>query len=311
MPTPFTSPPGPATETRTGLVSTIAQIFGGLKRFANGIESAFVRNTNGTSSADTVVSVGTSQAHASVDAQAKILAVLTGLGGTPTELLTVRKGTSFVPPMTLTVPNAGNAVGLVINGGNAGWGGMHWLPSSGGRVAFGAYGGSPGGVETENRGLHFYQNANAFDATALMRFTVGNGATVAASVPCFDYNVPANIQATQRIVRFAITGTDEKWALNNAGVVMADGTDSSGTPGAATINKPSGRSAIASGSTNVKITNSLVAANDCVHVTMHGDLGTQTKPWFVDASVAGEFTIQLSNASANNVSFSWRLEKLV
>lgn len=52
------------------------------------------------------------------------------------------------------------------------------------------------------------------------------------------------------------------------GAITADTTDSSGTPGAATINKPSGKVAIAIGASSVTVTNSLVTAASTVIATL-------------------------------------------
>lgn len=48
------------------------------------------------------------------------------------------------------------------------------------------------------------------------------------------------------------------------GAITADTTDSSGTPGAATINKPSGKVSIAIGASSVTVTNSLVTSASTV-----------------------------------------------
>lgn len=310
MTAPFVSPPVPATATRSGLISTIAQIFGGTKTFLNGIKSAFVASDIGSSAADVLVKIGSTLSHAAVDVSAILFSVRTGIGGSETEILQLRKGASFLSPLTLFVPNVTNIPGITISGGSAGWGGFHWLPAVGGRVVFGAYGGSPGGVEAENRGLHFYQNANGFDASALFRFTSNSSAGVAAGVPVFDFRAPSNIKSGQRIASFSLDGTDAKLEISEIGMIMQDGGDSSSAAGAATINKPIGISAIASGATTCTITNSFCTANDFVMISLHGDVGVQTKPPYVVAS-AGSFTLNLQAAPASNVSFSWEIKKRV
>jgi hypothetical protein len=60
-----------------------------------------------------------------------------------------------------------------------------------------------------------------------------------------------------------------------AGDIQFDSTDASGTPGAATINKPSGTVAIAIGAASVTVTNSLVTASSRVFATLQ----------FVDATL--------------------------
>jgi hypothetical protein len=56
-----------------------------------------------------------------------------------------------------------------------------------------------------------------------------------------------------------------KFAVSSAnGKVTFDATDSSGTPGAATINKPSGQVSMAAGSNSVVVTNSLISTSSVV-----------------------------------------------
>lgn len=80
------------------------------------------------------------------------------------------------------------------------------------------------------------------------------------------------------------------------GAITADATDASGTPGAATINKPSGKVAIAIGASSVTVTNSLVTTSSIVLASLQ----------FVDATLtqilsvvpgSGSFTIT-GNANA-------------
>lgn len=100
-------------------------------------------------------------------------------------------------------------------------------------------------------------------------------------------------------------GSAYSWKVTQ-GRIDQSGTDSSGTPGAATINKPSGKSAIAAGATSVVITNSLVAAGDQVHITWHGDHG-QIRDWVTTA--AGNFTVNLNAAASANTAFCWTVAK--
>lgn len=102
------------------------------------------------------------------------------------------------------------------------------------------------------------------------------------------------------------------WQVQSSGIVNQAGTDSSGTPGSRTganaINKPTGKSAIASGQTTCQIGNSLVSAGDQVFITWHGDLGAQSKiPWV--STAAGSFTVNVGTAPASNVAFCWWVQK--
>jgi hypothetical protein len=97
--------------------------------------------------------------------------------------------------------------------------------------------------------------------------------------------------ATTLSSTLAVTG-----ATTHTGKVSFDATDSSGTPGAATVNKPSGQASIAIGTDSVVITNSLVTATSVVVAVLQ----------FVDATLtqilsvvpgAGSFTVT-GNANA-------------
>jgi len=105
-------------------------------------------------------------------------------------------------------------------------------------------------------------------------------------------------------------GSNASYLRIAAGSARIDqwGTDSTGSPGAATINKPTGKSAIASGASTVVITNSLVATTSRVMVTFHGDHGAAR--WWVVVG-AGSFTVTLSAAASANTSFSWEVSNIL
>lgn len=89
-----------------------------------------------------------------------------------------------------------------------------------------------------------------------------------------------------------------------SGLVNSASTDSSGSPGAATISKPGGRSAIASGATSVVITNTLVAATSHVFIAPQGRDATCLVPIAVPA--AGSFTVSTTGAACTgNLIFDW------
>ncbi|MDP2275288.1 MAG: hypothetical protein Q8K32_31370 [Archangium sp.] len=185
-----------------GAVSAVAQVLSGLKSLPDGIGIP----TAGL--ADIGLKVGTTVVNASVNDAMKLLSLRTGLGtGSEAEVLGVRRGGSFSPVVDVIVPNSTNTVGLNLTGGGAGWGGIHWNPATGGRVVFGAYN-TAAGVDVENRGLAFYQNANTFDTTHLMKWGVGSALGVADTVPVFDFQAPSNTQANQRALNLKVGATD-------------------------------------------------------------------------------------------------------
>lgn len=94
----------------------------------------------------------------------------------------------------------------------------------------------------------------------------------------------------------------------STGRIDQRGTDSGAAPGAASIDRPVGINAIASGASSVTITNSLVAANSRVMVTFHADHGAAR--WWVTRA-AGSFTVNLSAAATANAAFSWEVSSLL
>jgi hypothetical protein len=92
---------------------------------------------------------------------------------------------------------------------------------------------------------------------------------------------------------FSVT---EVMAVYRNGKIGFDSTDSSGTPGAATINKPSGKVAIAAGAASVVVTNSTVTAASIVLAIVQVSDATLTTINSV-VPAAGSFTIT-GNAAA-------------
>lgn len=103
----------------------------------------------------------------------------------------------------------------------------------------------------------------------------------------------------------AVLGAAQTWTgvqTFNAAVAM-DSTDSSGAPGAATINKPAGRSAVALGAAGVVITNSLVTANSKVFVQLRS--ADTTLLYVTVTSAAGSFAVTGNAAATAAVVFDW------
>lgn len=82
-------------------------------------------------------------------------------------------------------------------------------------------------------------------------------------------------------------------------------TDTSGSPGNATINKSSGRFAMASASSTVTITNSLIKANSIPRVFAETDLGTALRYWTTHS--AGSMVVHTGAAAPTNLVFSFTL----
>jgi hypothetical protein len=107
---------------------------------------------------------------------------------------------------------------------------------------------------------------------------------------------------------YEVSAAGTTFLKTRSGALDQWGTDTSGSPGNATINKPSGKSAIASGVSTVRITNSLVSTASRVMVTWHGDHGAAR--WWAPPG-AGFFDVVLSANATANTSFSWGVSNIL
>jgi hypothetical protein len=105
-------------------------------------------------------------------------------------------------------------------------------------------------------------------------------------------------------------GAASVFGLNTAtGRIDQSGTDSTGTPGAATINKPTGKSAIAAGASSVVITNSLVTAASRVIITPHARDATCKE--IIAVPAAGFFTVSGTANATAALPFSWQVAEMM
>ena len=89
-----------------------------------------------------------------------------------------------------------------------------------------------------------------------------------------------------------------------SGNIQVDSSDASGTPGAATINKPSGVVAVAIGQSSVTVTNSLVTANSKVFTTLQfADATFTTIRTTVPTSGAFTITGNANATAATKIAF--------
>lgn len=82
--------------------------------------------------------------------------------------------------------------------------------------------------------------------------------------------------------------------------------DSAGTPGDATLNTISGRSAIANGDTDVTITNSYIVAGSFVFVQPISHWGSMMGQHYV-TSTPGSFTVNLTGTAGGDLYFDWHI----
>ena len=242
------SAPPDASGTVRGFLNTIAQQVQGVKTFLStiiasaGIQVATLFNNNGTGASDVGVKVGVSTADGSVNGNATLFMVSTGLGGTEIQRLGVRTG--------------GQASGFALFG-----------------------------VGTNG--------ALAINNSIGAQLVWGNNAlTLDGSNQTFANSVTGNI--------FRVGGT---------GALSIRGTDTTGTPGAATIDKPSGKSAIAIGASSVVITNSLVTAASRVIITPHARDATCKE--LIAVPGAGIITVSGTANATAALPFSWEVSNLL
>lgn len=81
-------------------------------------------------------------------------------------------------------------------------------------------------------------------------------------------------------------------------------TDNSGTPGATTINTPSGRAAIATGAASCAVTSSIVTATSKVLVNLEGTDATLTTLLHTIPG-SGSFTVTGNANATGNTKFSF------
>ena len=264
-----------ASATVSGLVSTLAQTWAGVKTFTGaiiasaGVQLASLWNTNGTGATDVCVKVGTSTADGSVNAGAKLLSVRTGVGGTEVEKAFIDKS-----------------------------GGL----SAGGQISTSSASGAGG---------------FAFGSTAVL-WETGSTLVLRARGSAANYNstTPAiwlipfgAVDPDDLIISVATSGGTHLATVNGAGRFDQSGTDSSGTPGAATINKPTGKSAIAIGASSVVITNSLVTAAMRVMITPHARDTTCKE--LIAVAAAGSFTVSGTANATAALPFSWEVSNII
>ncbi len=134
----------------------------------------------------------------------------------------------------------------------------------------------PMAADTSYGGFSVGQSSLAF-ATAMY---FSNGTTTV-------FNGPSG-----STMHFRIANGDSQLAINDTQGVKFDSTDASGTPGAATINKPRGLVSIASGVSSVVVTNSKVTASSGVFAVLQDNTDAVQIRSVVPA--AGSFTINLT-----------------
>ncbi len=144
----------------------------------------------------------------------------------------------------------------------------------------------------------FLMNATAGVSSVARVLSVAN-----ASTEVFFVFAGGDIAA--RDASSDIGGSSNKWRdLYLSGSTRIAATDSTGTPGAATINKSAGRSAIAAGASSVVITSSQVVASSLVFISPLARDATGLLPT-VTTTTSGSFTVSTTATCTSALSFNW------
>jgi len=339
------SPPPDASSTARGLVSTLAQTWAGVKTFASliiasaGIQVASLFNSNGTGAGDVCVKVGTS---ATAHANAKLVSVREQIGGGgEAEIAYFQKtlglvvGSSQVQPSGLGYfpiatysnqfrPASANAPAQVNDSFGGNMTGASDIATKLGTTTADASVNSAakllsvrtglGGTEVEKAYVMKDGSANFGGAITFNRFLIDSG------VSGFPFELRSQgAVGFQSETLGTVPDGSRLWDFRNFGTVVASvrgsgridqsGTDSSGTPGAAIINKPKGISAIAAGASSVVITNSLVTAASHITITPYSRDATCKELKVTPA--AGSFTVDGSANATAAVKFSWEVSSLL
>lgn len=328
MPASNPSPPPDASGTVRGLVNTVAQTFAGVKTFlaravftlgiTSGSARLDLRSDLGGGASDVCSVVGTTVAPASVSDTAKLWSARAGLGGSETEYVYVSKGrktlvatkgvgifeladgASNISPGIVVRSTSGKAIALVAATGGAG-------------IDFDITG--PLSLFTENR-----STIDSGDFAGSV-FTVQQWSGDAATVLGFTSRLTSRgIAQPIQIIKMGANQTGAPLRIDDSadvpiatlaasGRLDQAGTDSTGSPGNATINKPTGKSAIAAGVATVRITNSLVTAASRVNITPHARDATCKE--LIAVPGAGFFDVSGTANATAALPFSWEVSTIL
>lgn len=144
----------------------------------------------------------------------------------------------------------------------------------------------------------------AAGATVTVQAAYGEIEYVVGASPVLTDNPfnPAGVAITGGTINGASVGVTTP-AIVKASEYRANFADSSGAPGNATNNNPSGRAAFAAAGSTVVITSSLVTAASVVQVSLEGSDATLTSIRAQPA--AGSFTVTGNAAATATTKFSW------
>lgn len=149
--------------------------------------------------------------------------------------------------------------------------------------------------------------------SALNTFNLATGGTLRLTISATGAAVFTGSLSIPTSTLLSIGGTTlyelPAGILNISAMIAQPGTDSTGTPGNATINKATGKSSIALGAASVTITNSLCSAASRVMITPHARDATCVD--LIAVPGAGSFVVSGAAAATADLPFSWEVSNII
>lgn len=277
------SPPPNASATTRGLVSTGAQEFAGAKTLTgtilNGVSTIAEAVTSLVRAVGASLVLRSSLGAGSSDVAVKVGTSETDAGtNASAKLLSVRTGLGGTEVEKCYIRKAGS---LVV--GNVAIGPTSDLTN----VA--------AGVKYNGTNLGFYNNNSAaglfFNTSSGLSGCTGNFASAGELRSGFNFG--SGVSAGR---------------LDGSGRLDQSGSNEVATPGARTVNKPTGRNAVAAAASSVVITCNQCTATSRVHITPLENAGSNAEfRMFKVTAAAGSFTVALDSAVTYDWPFSWEV----
>lgn len=114
-------------------------------------------------------------------------------------------------------------------------------------------------------------------------------------------------QSANRYLDAVFNNGTQKYGVGAGGDIRLPSTDSSGSPGATTIDKPMGCAAFASSAATVTITNALARTDSIIELTMLGDPTASAGVW-VSTRSNGSFVVSRNTAPASALAFMFTVK---
>lgn len=154
-------------------------------------------------------------------------------------------------------------------------------------------------------GLLWFSNTAGTTGRIVSAISAANAGATAASAAIKIYPDSA-LDAADWVMSVGTSGNAASLlAVDYSGKTFQPTTDSSGTPGAATINKPSGVSAIATGASSVVISNTLVTATGGIFISPRARDATGLIPTVTARTAATSFTVSTTANCTADLIFDW------